>query len=98
MKDRWSRYIGVMGLDSVKKQSSASVLIVGLDHVGVEVAKNIALSGVKVLGLADNRKTSEVRRSAAALGQFFLFGGNKENEMQETCELTVAESSVFRLR
>jgi molybdopterin/thiamine biosynthesis adenylyltransferase len=35
-------------------------LIIGLDQVGVEIAKNIALSGVKVLGLADNRKVTDV--------------------------------------
>lgn len=35
VKDRWSRYIGAMGIDAVSKQSKASVLMFGLGPVGV---------------------------------------------------------------
>ena len=47
VRDRWSRYIGAMGIEAVKKQSTARVYLVGLGALGVEVAKNIVLSGVK---------------------------------------------------
>lgn len=30
VKDRWSRYIGAMGIDAVNKQSKASVFVLGL--------------------------------------------------------------------
>lgn len=52
--NRWSRYIGAMGLDAVIKQAEASVFIAGLDAFGVEIAKNVVLSGVKRLTLCDN--------------------------------------------
>jgi len=47
VKDRWSRYIGAMGIEAVKKQAVATVLLLGANALGVELAKNIILSGVK---------------------------------------------------
>lgn len=35
VKDRWSRYIGAMGIDAVKKQAESQVLLVGLGAVGL---------------------------------------------------------------
>jgi hypothetical protein len=35
MQDRWSRYIGAMGLEAVKRQSSSNVLLVGLKSLGL---------------------------------------------------------------
>jgi hypothetical protein len=33
--DRWSRYIGAMGLEAVKKQADSSVLLIGLKPLGL---------------------------------------------------------------
>ena len=52
--DRWSRYIGAMGMDAVKKQSNSSVFLSGLGPLGVEIAKNIILSGVKQFTIHDD--------------------------------------------
>ena len=68
VKDRWSRYIGVMGMEAVKKQASAQVLISGLNSLGIEIAKNIVLSGIKRLSLHDNVSTEWEDLA----GQFFL--------------------------
>jgi ubiquitin-activating enzyme E1 len=65
--DRWSRYIGAMGIEAVKKQSTAKVAIVGLNNLGLEVAKNIVLSGVHTLTLVDWRTVEE----ADLLGNFY---------------------------
>lgn len=35
VKDRWSRYIGAMGLEAVKKQSESQVLLIGLGTLGL---------------------------------------------------------------
>ncbi len=35
VKDRWSRYIGAMGIEAVSKQSKASILLLGLGATGV---------------------------------------------------------------
>lgn len=53
MNDRWSRYIGAMGLEAVKKQASSSVLLIGLKPLGLEIAKNLVLSGLKRLTILD---------------------------------------------
>lgn len=68
VKDRWSRYIGVMGMESVAKQANASVFISGLSSLGVEIAKNIVLSGAKRITLHD----SKLAEWTDLAGQFFL--------------------------
>lgn len=47
MQDRWSRYIGAMGIEAVKKQAESKVILVGLKTLGLEIAKNLVLSGLK---------------------------------------------------
>lgn len=49
LQDRWSRYIGAMGIEAVKKQAESSVLLVGIKPLGLEIAKNLVLSGLKKL-------------------------------------------------
>ena len=47
----YSRQLYVLGHDAMKRMSASNVLIVGLKGLGVEIAKNIALAGVKSLTL-----------------------------------------------
>lgn len=54
VKDRWSRYIGAMGIEAVAKQAESRILISGLGPLGVEIAKNIVLAGCKELILYDD--------------------------------------------
>ena len=58
VRDRWSRYIGAMGIDAVSKQAKASVLVVGLGPFSLEVTKNIVLSGCRRLTIYDNSTVS----------------------------------------
>ena len=53
VKDRWSRYIGAMGIEAVAKQAEATVLLSGLGGLGVEIAKNLVLAGCLELILHD---------------------------------------------
>ena len=68
VKDRWSRYIGAMGVEAVSKQSKARILQLGMGAVGVEIAKNLVLSGCKELAVWDDQKAKWGDLS----GQFFL--------------------------
>jgi molybdopterin/thiamine biosynthesis adenylyltransferase len=43
-----------MGIDAVQKQANASVFISGLGALGMEVSKNLVLSGLKVFTLHDD--------------------------------------------
>mmetsp|Transcript_10454 Transcript_10454/g.10515 ORF Transcript_10454/g.10515 Transcript_10454/m.10515 type:complete len:91 (+) Transcript_10454:787-1059(+) len=69
VKDRWSRYIGAMGIEAVAKQAESRILLLGLGPVGVEIAKNIVLAGCKELVLWDNQGPTWYDLGG---GQFFL--------------------------
>lgn len=49
VKDRWSRYIGAMGIEAVAKQAESRILICDVGSLGIEIAKNIILAGCKEL-------------------------------------------------
>lgn len=54
VKDRWSRYIGAMGIDAVSRQSKADLMIIGLGPFALEVVKNIVLSGCRKLTIVED--------------------------------------------
>ena len=64
----YSRQLYVLGHEAMKRMSASNVLIVGLKGLGVEIAKNIALAGVKSLTLFDPAPTLISDLSS----QFFL--------------------------
>ena len=68
VKDRWSRYIGAMGVEAVAKQASASIFLSGAGALGVETAKNIVLSGCRRFTLHDPKVVTLRDLS----GQFFI--------------------------
>lgn len=49
----YSRQLYVMGHEAQEKLQGSNVLIVGLRGLGVEIAKNVILAGVKSVGLMD---------------------------------------------
>ena len=54
-EDLYSRQLYVLGVDAMKKISSSSVLISGMGGLGVEIAKNIILAGIKNVTIHDTR-------------------------------------------
>ncbi|OHT15976.1 Ubiquitin-like modifier-activating enzyme 1 [Tritrichomonas foetus] len=54
----YSRQIYTIGLDAMKKLTSSSVLISGMGGLGVEIAKNIILAGVKSVTVHDTKMTT----------------------------------------
>jgi len=56
-EDLYSRQLYVIGHDAMKKMMEARVLIVGMDGLGQEIAKNIALAGVKHIEIYDTQET-----------------------------------------
>lgn len=64
----YSRQLYVLGHEAMKRMGSSNVLIVGLRGLGVEIAKNIALAGVKSLTLHDPKPAAIEDLSS----QFFL--------------------------
>ncbi|XP_008553042.1 ubiquitin-like modifier-activating enzyme 1 [Microplitis demolitor] len=51
----YSRQLYVLGHDAMRRMASSDVLISGLGGLGVEIAKNVILGGVKSVTLHDNR-------------------------------------------
>ncbi|XP_071116037.1 ubiquitin-like modifier-activating enzyme 6 [Haliotis cracherodii] len=64
----YSRQRYVLGDSAMKRMAKAAVLIYGMGGLGVEIAKNLVLAGVKSLTIQD-RKTATVADLGA---QFFL--------------------------
>lgn len=64
----YSRQLYVFGHEAQRRLGSSAVLIMGLNGLGVETAKNIILAGVKSVTLYDNTLTSYEDLSA----QFYL--------------------------
>lgn len=87
----YSRQLYVMGHDAQRRMQDSRVLIVGLDGLGVETAKNVILAGVKSVGLLDNTPTSY-----ADLGsQFYLSEGDIGKPRAEACASKLAELNPY---
>ena len=64
----YSRQLYVMGHEAQKRMGLSSVLIIGLNGLGVEVAKNVILAGVKSVALYDAKEVTYTDLSS----QFYL--------------------------
>jgi ubiquitin-activating enzyme E1 len=54
----YSRQMYVLGIDAMKRMQQSDVLICGLSGLGVEIAKNVILTGVKSVTLWDSKNVS----------------------------------------
>ena len=81
VKDRWSRYIGAMGMEAVRRQANSTILIYGAGGLGIEIAKNLVLSGCKELVLQDNKLTTYYDLSS----QFYLSESDIGKNRAECC-------------
>ena len=81
VKDRWSRYIGAMGIEAVKRQANSTILVYGAGGLGIEIAKNLVLSGCKELVLQDNKITTYFDLSS----QFYLKESDVGKNRAESC-------------
>ncbi|KAG7495128.1 ubiquitin-like modifier-activating enzyme 1 [Solea senegalensis] len=78
----YSRQLYVLGHEAMQRMATASVLIAGQRGLGVEIAKNVILSGVKSVTVQDEGLTEWTDLSS----QFFL----KESDLSQnraTCSL-----------
>ncbi|KAL7995721.1 putative ubiquitin/SUMO-activating enzyme E1, ubiquitin-activating enzyme E1 [Plasmopara halstedii] len=64
----YSRQLYVMGREAQLRMGSSDVLIVGLDGLGVEIAKNVILAGVKSVTVHDDTPASMLDLAS----QFYL--------------------------
>jgi ubiquitin-activating enzyme E1 len=87
----YSRQLYVLGHEAMKRMGSSNVLIVGLRGLGVEIAKNIALAGVKSLTLHDPQPVAISDLSS----QFFLHESDVGQPRAEVTAPRVAELNSY---
>ncbi|KAK4954238.1 E1 ubiquitin-activating protein [Elasticomyces elasticus] len=87
----YSRQLYVLGHEAMKKMGSSNVLVVGLRGLGVEIAKNIALAGVKSLTLFDPKPA----RIEDLSSQFFLHESDVGKPRAEVTAPRVAELNPY---
>lgn len=73
VKDKYSRYIGAMGVEAVEKQAKARIFLSGASGLGVEIAKNLILTGCKSFTLHDPQDVDVLDLAA----QFYI---NKDSD------------------
>eukprot|EP01125_Pyxidicula_operculata_P004141 TRINITY_DN1601_c0_g1_i1.p1 TRINITY_DN1601_c0_g1~~TRINITY_DN1601_c0_g1_i1.p1 ORF type:complete len:1045 (-),score=324.97 TRINITY_DN1601_c0_g1_i1:139-3273(-) len=71
-ENEFSRLIGTLGKRALKRLQKSKILLVGLNGLGAEIAKNIVLMGVASLGLHDPQPVQISDLSS----QFFLTEGD----------------------
>ncbi|KXH63979.1 ubiquitin-activating enzyme E1 [Colletotrichum salicis] len=87
----YSRQLYVLGHEAMKRMGASNVLIVGLKGLGVEIAKNIALAGVKSLTLYDPGLVALADLSS----QFFLHLEDVGKPRDEVTAPRVAELNAY---
>ncbi|KAJ6005662.1 Ubiquitin-activating enzyme [Penicillium sp. IBT 35674x] len=87
----YSRQLYVLGHEAMKRMGSSNVLVVGLKGLGVEIAKNIALAGVKSLTLYDPAPVAISDLSS----QFFLQPKDVGKPRAEVTAPRVAELNSY---
>uniref|UniRef100_A0A0B7AVD4 E1 ubiquitin-activating enzyme n=1 Tax=Arion vulgaris TaxID=1028688 RepID=A0A0B7AVD4_9EUPU len=68
----YNRQLYVLGHEAMRKMAHSNILVSGLSGLGVEIAKNIVLGGVKSVTIHDTRKVTWFDLSS----QFFLREGD----------------------
>ncbi|KAG6833805.1 hypothetical protein H0H87_011739 [Tephrocybe sp. NHM501043] len=87
----YSRQLYVLGHEAMKRMAASNVLIVGLQGLGVEIAKNIALAGVKSVTIFDPELVTVHDLSS----QFFLRAEDVGKSRAEATLPRLAELNAY---
>ncbi|KAG2486273.1 hypothetical protein HYH03_015097 [Edaphochlamys debaryana] len=82
-----SRQLAVYGREAMKRMAKSSVLICGMNGLGVEVAKNVILAGVQAVTVHDTAKVTVQDLSA----QFYLTEQDVGKNRAEACREKLQE-------
>ncbi|KAF8076112.1 ubiquitin activating enzyme [Lyophyllum atratum] len=87
----YSRQLYVLGHEAMKRMATSNVLIVGLQGLGVEIAKNIVLAGVKTVTIFDPEPVTIQDLSS----QFFLRAEDVGKSRAEATHPRLAELNAY---
>lgn len=80
-EDLHSRQLAVYGRETMRRLAGAHILISGMKGLGVEVAKNVILAGVKAVTVHDTEKVEKTDLAA----QFYLTDDDIGKNRAEAC-------------
>lgn len=88
----YSRQIGTIGMDTMRKLMQLKILIIGLRGLGIEIAKNIILAGPKKVSLFD----PEISKMNDLGSNCFLSEEDvkKEKRRDESCLLKLSKLNI----
>nr|BEH82872.1 ubiquitin-activating enzyme [Halocynthia roretzi] len=87
----YSRQLYVLGHEAMKRMALSNILICGMKGLGVEIAKNIVLGGVKSLTVHDNEKATMTDLSS----QYFLSEEEIGKNRAEVSSTKIAELNSY---
>lgn len=87
----YSRQLYVLGHDAMRRMASSDVLISGLGGLGVEVAKNVILAGVKSVTLHDEALCTVADLSS----QFYVSESDIGKNRAEVCCQQLSELNTY---
>ncbi|EWC48694.1 ubiquitin-activating enzyme E1 1 [Drechslerella stenobrocha 248] len=87
----YSRQLYVLGHEAMRRMAKSNVLVVGVKGLGVEIAKNIALAGVKAMAIYDPAPVEIADLSA----QFFLRKEEIGRPRAEVTQPRLAELNAY---
>ncbi|XP_040359300.2 ubiquitin-like modifier-activating enzyme 1 isoform X9 [Ixodes scapularis] len=87
----YSRQLYVLGHEAMRRMATSDVLISGMQGLGVEIAKNVILSGVKSVTVHDDGACTLADLSS----QFYLNEGCLGKNRAEACVSALAELNTY---
>ncbi|KAG1656714.1 Ubiquitin-like modifier-activating enzyme 1 [Nymphon striatum] len=87
----YSRQLYVLGHDAMRRMAKSDILICGMKGLGVEIAKNVILSGVKSVTIYDNQPCEISDLSS----QFFLNKADVGKNRAQSCYQRLAELNTY---
>lgn len=87
----YSRQLYVLGVDAMLKMQNADILVSGLGGLGVEIAKNLILGGVKSVTLHDQSSCTVKDLSS----QFYLNKSSVGRNRAESCLKQLSELNSY---
>uniref|UniRef100_H2Z056 E1 ubiquitin-activating enzyme n=1 Tax=Ciona savignyi TaxID=51511 RepID=H2Z056_CIOSA len=87
----YSRQLYVLGHDAMKRMGAANILISGMKGLGIEVAKNVILGGVKAVTLHDEENAKVDHLSS----QYFVTKSDIGKNLAEVSAVQVSELNPY---
>ncbi|XP_049268864.1 ubiquitin-like modifier-activating enzyme 1 [Rhipicephalus sanguineus] len=87
----YSRQLYVLGRDAMVRMAQSDVLILGMGGLGVEIAKNVILAGVRSVTIHDEQVCTGVDLSA----QYFLSENTLGENRAKACEASLGQLNQY---